>query len=69
MRVAVKDASILIDLAHGGFLTPWFKLGIETLTTDLVMAEIKDPNQNRIVTDCIVRPAPRPSREGDAPDR
>ncbi len=41
MRIAVKDASILIDLAEGDLLGLWFQLKIETHTTDLVLREVK----------------------------
>lgn len=45
MRVAVKDACVLIDLANGGLLEAWFQLGIETHTTDLVIRQVKsDPH-------------------------
>jgi hypothetical protein len=45
MRVAVKDACVLIDLANGGLLEAWFQLGIETCTTDLVLRQVKTDNQ------------------------
>jgi hypothetical protein len=45
MKVAVKDACVLIDLANGGLLEAWFKLGVETYTTDLVLRQIKDEKQ------------------------
>ena len=41
MKVAVKDACVLIDLANGGLLDAWFQLGIETHTTDLVVRQLK----------------------------
>jgi hypothetical protein len=41
MKVAVKDACVLIDLANGGLLDAWFQLGIETHTTDLVVRQVK----------------------------
>lgn len=41
MKVAVKDACVLIDLANGGLLEAWFQLGIETHTTDLVARQVK----------------------------
>ncbi|WP_221032897.1 hypothetical protein [Actomonas aquatica] len=41
MRIAVKDASILIDLAEGDMLGLWFQLRIETHTTDLVLREVR----------------------------
>ena len=40
-KVVVKDASVLIDLAHGDLIGHWFALGIETYTTDAVYTEVK----------------------------
>lgn len=45
MKVAVKDACVLIDLANGGLLDAWFQLGIETFTTDLVIRQIRQADQ------------------------
>ncbi len=45
MRIAVKDTSILIDLAEGDLLGLWFKLQIETHTTDFVLAELRKETQ------------------------
>ncbi len=45
MRIAVKDASILIDLAEGDLLGLWFQLKIDTHTTDLVLREVKQETQ------------------------
>jgi len=45
MRITVKDASILIDLAEGDLLGLWFQLQIETHTTDLVLSEVKQESQ------------------------
>ncbi len=49
MRIAVKDASILIDLAEGDLLGLWFQLKIETHTTDLVLREVRQEAQWRRV--------------------
>lgn len=49
MKVAVKDANVLIDLVEGDLLGLWFRLGIETHVPDLVLEEIKNPEQRRIV--------------------
>lgn len=49
MRIAVKDASILIDLAEGDLLGLWFQLKIETHTTDLVLREVRQETQWRRV--------------------
>ena len=45
MRIAVQDANILIDMMEGGFCDLWFALGIETHTTDHIIAEITEPCQ------------------------
>jgi predicted nucleic acid-binding protein len=50
MKVAVKDACVLIDLANGGLLEAWFQLGIETFTTDLVIRQVKTEDQWRVVS-------------------
>ncbi len=49
MKVAVKDANVLIDLVEGDLLALWFRLGIETHVPDLVLAEITSPDQRPIV--------------------
>lgn len=41
MKVAVKDANVLIDLEIAGLLDLWFQLGHETITTDLVVGQLK----------------------------
>jgi predicted nucleic acid-binding protein len=44
MRIAVKDANVLIDMAVAGLLESWFQLGISTCTTDIVLQQVKrDP--------------------------
>ncbi|MEN8254020.1 MAG: hypothetical protein ABFR33_00985 [Verrucomicrobiota bacterium] len=45
MKVAVQDANILIDMMEGGFCDLWFALGIETHTTDQIICEINEPDQ------------------------
>ena len=50
MKVAVKDACVLIDLANGGLLDSWFQLGIETFTTDLVIRQVKADHQWQAVS-------------------
>ncbi len=41
MKVAVKDANVLIDLEIAGLLDLWFQLGHQTITTDLVIGQLK----------------------------
>lgn len=49
MKVAVKDACILMDLVNGGLLSAWFQLGVETWTTDLVLRQVKKESQWPVV--------------------
>ena len=53
MKVAVKDACVLIDLANGGLLDAWFCLGIETHTTNLVIRQLKSDHQWQLVSGFI----------------
>ena len=41
MILAIQDANILIDLHKSGLLEAYFRLGIETHTTDLVLLEVR----------------------------
>jgi len=41
LKVAVKDACMLIDLADAGLLDAWFHVGIATFTTDLAVHQVK----------------------------
>ena len=43
MILAIQDANILIDLHNAGVLELYFRLGIETHTTDLVLREVLQP--------------------------
>lgn len=45
MKVVVQDASVLIDLVACELLEPWFRLGLETLTTSLVWHEVNRKHQ------------------------
>lgn len=49
MKVAVKDANVLIDMTEADLLDLWFNLGIPTHTTDLVMAEVDEPRRNEFL--------------------
>lgn len=49
MKIAVKDACVLIDLINGGLIGAWFKLGIETWTTDLVIRQVRKESQWPVV--------------------
>lgn len=49
LRVAVKDASVLIDLANGDLVGHWFSLGILTIITESVRLEISRGKQEVII--------------------
>ncbi len=53
MKVAVKDACVLIDLVNGNLLDAWFQLNIETHTTDLVLRQVKKDRQGRVVENYV----------------
>ena len=46
MKIAVKDAGLLIDMDLMGVLDVWVCLGIETLTTDQVFQEVRGRHPN-----------------------
>ena len=45
MRLAVKDANVLIDLVEAALLDLWGVMALEVHVTDLVLAEIRDDKQ------------------------
>ncbi len=45
MKIYVKDANLILDLFNGRILDAWFALGYETITTSLVLVEIRDEEQ------------------------
>lgn len=51
--LVVKDANIIIDLANVGLLELWFSLGIPTITTDLVVLELRRGSQWGLVKPLI----------------
>ena len=48
-RVAVKDSSVLIDLANGELIGRWGALGIETYVTDSVLNELESCSQAQVI--------------------
>ena len=52
-KVAVNDANILIDFFEIALLDELFQLGLEMYTTDLVVAEITDPVQEKAIRKLI----------------
>lgn len=50
MKVAVKDANVLIDLEIAGLLDLWFQLGHQTITTDLVIRQLKTGGHNEAIS-------------------
>jgi len=53
MKIAINDASILIDLSTINLLDPFLKLPFEMMTTDFIIEEIKDPRISEEVQACI----------------
>lgn len=43
MKIVIHDANILIDLHIAGLLDVFFDLDLESHTTDLVLAEVRNP--------------------------
>jgi len=41
VKIAIKDANVLIDLEVAELFDLWFQLGHETMTTDLIVAELR----------------------------
>ena len=41
MKIAIKDANVLIDLELAGLFDLWFRLGYETYVTDLIVGELR----------------------------
>lgn len=50
MKVAVKDANVLIDLEIAGLLDLWLQLGHQTITTDLVIGQLKTGGHNEALS-------------------
>lgn len=49
MRIAIKDANIIIDLIENDLIEAFFKLDLKIITSDLVIAEIKgEAQKNRL---------------------
>ncbi|MCB1123970.1 MAG: hypothetical protein KJT03_20620 [Verrucomicrobiae bacterium] len=44
MKIAVKDANVFIDMESMGILDLWFLLGYETLTSSLIVGELRKGN-------------------------
>jgi len=47
VKVAIKDANVLIDLEIAELFDLWFQLGHETLTTELIVGEIRKGSHRR----------------------
>ncbi len=47
MKIAIKDANVLIDMEVAELFDLWFQLGHETMTTDLIDAELRKGRHQR----------------------
>lgn len=50
MKIAVKDANVLIDLEIASLLDLWFQLGHQTITTDLVEGQLRVGSHKEILS-------------------
>lgn len=49
MKVAVKDATVFIDMELMGILDVWFSLGYQTITSSFIVDEISEGQHKRIL--------------------
>lgn len=50
MKIAIQDANILIDLELSGLLDLWFQLEYETITTDLIIGQLRRGGHNEAIS-------------------
>ena len=53
MQIVVNDTNVFIDLIHAGLIDQFFQIPIEVHTTDFVVGEIEEPEQQAIINDLI----------------
>ena len=53
MKAAVHDANVLIDLLHADLLAVSLRLGFEFHVADAVAAEIRNPDQRRMLDSAV----------------
>lgn len=53
MQIVVNDTNLFIDLIHAELIDFFFQLPFEVHTTDFVVGEIEDPEQEAIIRELI----------------
>ena len=53
MQIVVNDTNLFIDLIHAGLIDLFFQLPLEVHTTDFVIGEIEEPEQNTIILELV----------------
>lgn len=53
MQIVVNDTNLFIDLIHAELIDVFFQLPFEVHTTDFVVAEIEEPEQEDIINQLI----------------
>lgn len=53
MQIVVNDTNLFIDLIHAELIDSFFQLPFEVHTTDFVVGEIEDPEQEAIICELI----------------
>lgn len=55
MQIVVNDTNLFIDLIHAELIDVFFQLPFEVHTTDFVVSEIEEPEQDDIINQLIAR--------------
>jgi len=53
MQIVVNDTNLFIDLIHAELIDLFFQLPFEVHTTDFVVGEVEDPEQDTIILELI----------------
>ena len=53
MQIVVNDTNLFIDLIHAELIEQFFQLPFEVHTTDFVVGEIEEPEQEEIINELV----------------
>jgi len=53
MQIVVNDTNLFIDLIHAELIEQFFQLPFEVHTTDFVIGEIEEPDQEEIINELV----------------
>ena len=53
MQIVVNDTNVFIDLIHAGLIDQFFQIPLEVHTTDFVVGELEEPEQQAIINNLI----------------